>query len=112
MPDLKEKWGIEILAIRLTAADYMLDLRYRVLDAEKAAPLFKPEWKPYLMHLVSGKVLDVPAPAKVGPLRTTEPPKLGRIYWMFFGNAGKLIKKGDLVTVIIGDFKAEKLVVE
>jgi len=110
--DFREKWGIEIIAMRLTAADFMLDFRYKVLDAEKAAPLFKPEWKPYLMHMASGKVLNVPAPSKVGSLRTTEPPQAGRIYWMYFGNAGKLIKKGDQVTVIIGDFKAEKLVVE
>ena len=110
--DLKEKWGVEILAIRLTASDHMIDFRYKVLDPEKAAPIFKRENKPYLMHSTTGKVLSVPAPAKTGPLRTSDPPKAGRSYWMFFGNGPGLIKKGDLVTVIIGDFRAEKLVVE
>jgi len=110
--DLKEKWGVEIIAIRLTANDHMLDFRYKVLDADKAAPLFKRETKPYLLHVATRKVLSVPVPAKTGPLRSSDPPKAGRSYWMFFGNGSKLIKKGDEVSVIIGDFKAERLVVE
>jgi hypothetical protein len=110
--ELKDRWGIEIVAVRLTAHDHMLDFRYKVLDAEKAAPLFKRQTKPHLLHLATGKTLEVPAPAKTGPLRTSDPPKQGRTYWMFFGNGGKLIKKGDQVTVVIGDFRAEKLVVE
>jgi len=110
--DLKEKWGVEVIAIRLTASDHMVDFRYKVLDPEKAAPLFKRETKPYLMHATTGKVLSVPAPAKTGPLRTSDPPKAGRSYWMFFGNGGNLVNRGDEVTVVIGDFRAEKLVVE
>jgi hypothetical protein len=31
---------------------------------------------------------------------------------MFFGNAGKLVKPGDKVTVVIGDFRAEDLIVK
>jgi hypothetical protein len=31
---------------------------------------------------------------------------------MFFGNAGDLVKAGDKVTVAIGEFRAEDLVVE
>jgi len=110
--DLRNKWGIEITALRLTAADRMIDFRYKVLDAEKATPLFKRENKPYLIDEATGKVLSVPAPAKVGPLRNSNPPKEGRIYWMFFGNGGNLVKKGDKVTIKIGDFRADKLIVE
>jgi hypothetical protein len=110
--DLEEDWGVEIKAIRLTAHGHMLDFRYKVLDAGKAAPLFKRQTKPHLVHVETGKVLEVPAPAKTGPLRTSDLPKKGRTYWMFFGNGGKLIKRGDQVTVVIGGFKAEKLIVE
>jgi hypothetical protein len=31
---------------------------------------------------------------------------------MFFGNAGSLVKAGDQVTVVIGEFRAENLTVE
>lgn len=109
---LAEKWGIEITSLRLSANGHMLDYRYRVLDAEKATDLFKRQIKPHLLHQESGKVLAVPETAKLGPLRNSNIPQEGKIYWMFFGNTGKLVKAGDKVTIVIGDFRAENLVVE
>jgi len=108
---LKEQWGIELTSIRMTAVGRMVDFRYRVLDKEKAAPLFKRQTKPYLIHQASGMVLAVPNTAKIGALRNSNMPQQGRIYWMFFGNKG-VVKSGDKVSVVIGDFKAENLVVE
>ena len=110
--DLAEQWGIEVTSIRLSTHDHMIDYRYRVLDAEKAADLFKRQIKPHLIHQKTGKVLAVPDTAKLGPLRNSNIPQDGRIYWMFFGNAGKLVHAGDKVTVVIGDFRVENLVVE
>lgn len=109
---IKDKWGIEIIGIRLTAANHMLDFRYKVIDAIKSAPLLQKKNKPYLMQAATGKVLDVPAPSKVGPLRNSGQPVAGRIYWMLFGNGRNLVKKGDEVAVIIGDFRAANLIVE
>ena len=108
---LSKKWGIEIQSIRLTAENRMIDFRYKVLDPEKAASLFKRETKPYLTDRKSGKSLTVPVTAKVGPLRNSNMPQKGRIYWMFFGNPG-VVKAGNQVDVVIGDFKAENLTVE
>ena len=104
--ELSEKWGIELVAMRSTAAGHMVDFRYRVLDAEKAAPLFKRQTKPYLIHQTSGKVLAVPNTAKLGSLRNSNTPQNGRTYWMFFGNHHRLVQSGDKVTVAIGDFRA------
>ena len=104
--ELSEKWGIELVAMRSTAAGHMVDFRYKVLDAEKAAPLFKRQTKPYLIHQASGKVLAVPNTAKLGSLRNSNTPQNGRTYWMFFGNHHRLVKSGDKVTVAIGDFRA------
>jgi len=109
---IEEQWGIEITSLRLTSNDHMLDYRYRVLDADKATDLFKRQIKPYLIHQETGQVMAVPETAKLGPLRNSNIPQEGRIYWMFFGNAGNLIQPGDKVTVVIGDFRREDLVVE
>ena len=103
---LSEKWGIELVAMRSTAAGHMVDFRYRVLDAEKAAPLFERQTKPYLIHQSSGKVLAVPNTAKLGSLRNSNTPQEGRTYWMFFGNHHGVVQSGDKVTVAIGDFRA------
>jgi hypothetical protein len=59
----------------------------------------------------TGKKFPVPV-TKVGPLRSsTVSPKKGRQYTILFSNLGKAIKKGDKVSVIIGKFKVENLVV-
>jgi hypothetical protein len=109
---LAQQWGIEITSIRLTANNHMIDYRYRVLDADKATDLFKRQIKPHLIQQRTGKVLAVPETAKLGPLRNSNIPQAGKIYWMFFGNAGNLVQSGDKVTVAIGDFRVEDLVVE
>ena len=109
---MEERWGVEIVWVRQTAAGYMLDFRYRVLDAEKAAPLFNRKTKPYLIHQASGAQFVVPNPPKTGPLRTSDKPKEGITYWMFFANPGRYMKPGDKVTVVIGDFRAENLTVQ
>jgi hypothetical protein len=110
--ELSEKWGIELVAMRSTAAGHMVDFRYKVLDAEKAAPLFKRQTKPYLIHQESGKVLAVPNTAKIGSLRNSNTPQEGRTYWMFFGNHHRLVQKGDKVTVAIGEFRAPDIEVQ
>ena len=110
---LIEDWGIELVAMRTTAAGHMVDFRFRVVDATKAAPLLKQQTKRYLVHQASGKVLSVPNTSKVGLLsNSTTNPQNGRTYWMFFGNHHKLVLKGDKVTVAIGEFRAIDLEVE
>lgn len=109
---MAEQWGVKVLGIKLSAGDYMLDFRYRVLDPEKAKPLFDRHHKPYLVDESTGAVFVVPEPPKVGALRSTRPPKADRNYFMIFANPGRYMKKGKMVTVVIGDFKAEHLVVE
>jgi len=109
---LKRQWGIEIMHVRQAAAGYMLEFRYKVLDAQRAQALFERQTKPVLTHLESGAMLIVPTPAKTGALRNSNPPTSGKVYWMFFANPGKLVERGDHVNIEIGEFLVEKLVVQ
>jgi len=113
----EDKWGIRLESIRLTAAGYMIDLRYRVTDPETAAPLLKRGMgiKRYVIVERSGAVLHIPETAKLGALRSAvsvpEMVKKDRIYGALFANPGRHVKQGDRVTVVLGDFKAENLTV-
>ena len=109
---LKRQWGIEILYVRQTAAGYMLEFRYKVLDAEKAEALFERQTKPLLTHVETGSIMIVPTPAKTGALRNSNLPLDGHTYWMFFANPGKLVQPGEHVNIEIGDFLVEGLVVQ
>lgn len=112
-PKLRDKWGVEITGVRLSAAGYMIDFRCRVVDPKKALPLLKRQTKPYLIDQKTGAKLIVPTPPKVGPLRQTPlEATAGRVYFAMFANPGRLIKAGNKVTIVIGDFRAEDLVVQ
>jgi len=109
----ENKWGVNVESIRLSSAGYMLDFRYRILDPEKAAPLLSRKVKPHLVAQESGAKLIVPTPPKVGSLRQKSyQPVPDKVYFILFSNPGRLVKPGEKVTVVIGDFRAEDLAVQ
>jgi hypothetical protein len=112
---LEDQWGVRPASIRLTAKDYFVDFRYLITDPEKSKTVLarsKENQDIYLLAQKTGKKFPVPV-TKVGPLRSnTVSPKKGRQYTILFSNLGKAIKKGDKVSVIIGKFKVQNLVVE
>ena len=110
---LEERWGIRVESLRLTAAGMMVDFRYRVLDPEKAVTLLRSEDKPVLIDEATGTRFVVPTPPKVGALRSVdEHPEGGRIYFMLFANPGRFLKPESRVSVVMGDFVAEGLVLQ
>lgn len=112
---VEQTWGVRVEGVRLSAGGYMLDFRYRVVDPEKAAPLVDRKVSPYLMDKATGAKFMVPAPGKVGPLRQTPisgKPAQDKIYFILFANPGKYVKQGSQVTVVLGDFRAEDIIVE
>ena len=107
----ERKWGVELTFVRATAAGYMIELRYKVLDPGKAAPLFVRKTKPVLTHIETGLQLAVASPAKSGPLRSSDEPLPDHTYWMLFANPHRIVKAGDRVNLQIGDFAVEGLIV-
>jgi hypothetical protein len=112
--ELAYTWGVEVLGVRLTAADMMLDFRFRVLDAQKALPLFDHRIAPHVIAERSNVKLPVPMAAKVGAFRPTNRGKNikpDKIYYMIFGNPDRHVKAGEQITVVIGGFMVEHLLV-
>jgi len=103
---IARRWGVEITNMRLASGGYMLEFRYRILDANKAQPLFSRAARPILRDDASGLETVVPNPPTTGALRSTYDAKAGRTYFMFFANPGRFVKAGNTVTVTIGEFSA------
>jgi hypothetical protein len=111
---LAEKWGVKLISLNLTSAGFMMDFRFRVLDANKALLLFDYRIKPHILVEKSQAKLPVPMAAKVGAFRPTNRGKnikADKNYYMIFANPDRHVKRGEKVTVIIGDFKVEHLTV-
>jgi len=111
--ELRQRWGVEVASLHLSAQGRMVDFRYRVLDPDKAALLGDRSVKPTLTDLATGAVLRVPSFPKTGSMRQTAAKmEAGRVYFILFANTGMPVKSGSRVTVTIGDFKAEGLTVQ
>jgi hypothetical protein len=111
---LAERWGVEVYGVRQATGGMMIDFRFRVLDAEKATHLFESQNKPYLVKEGTDVKLPVPMGAKVGAFRPTNRGKnitSNKDYYMMFANPGSYVKPGEKVSVVIGDFRVEKLTV-
>jgi hypothetical protein len=105
-------WGVDSLSVKVTESGEVIRFSYRVLDADKAKPLNDKNAEPSLMDPKAGVQLVVPSLEKVGKLRQSSAPLAGRSYWMAFSNKGRLVKRGDRVSVVIGQFRADGLVVD
>jgi hypothetical protein len=105
-------WGIDSMFVRLIESGELVRFTYRVLEPDKARVLNDVQSQAMLNDPKAGVSLVVPTMEKVGALRQTPTPEAGRSYWVTFSNKGRRVKRGDRVDVVIGQFKANNLVVD
>jgi hypothetical protein len=105
-------WGIDTLSVKSVESGQLIRFSWRVLNADKAKALNDKKSEPSLIDPEAGVSLVVPAMEKVGQLRQSSTPEVGKSFWMAFSNRGGLVKRGDRVDVVIGPFRAEGLVVD
>ena len=114
-PSVETTYGIKVEGLRLTAAGSMLDFRYRVLDAQKAAPLLNGKIQPYLLDEARSAKLGVPDTPVLGRIRQTSRNNVihtDRSYFIMFGNPGKALQSGDKVALLLGPVKITDLTVQ
>jgi len=104
--------GIDHLRVRRTASGNLLRFSFRVVQPDAARVLGDKNTTPYLFGQRSHALLEVPVMDKVGQLRQTGQLAVGQEYWMVFSNKGNLIKAGDRVSILIGAYRIDGLVVE
>ena len=108
----RRNWGVEIVGVRRVSSGLMLRFDYRVLDPTRAVALNDKKARPYLVDEVTRTALAVPAMENVGELRQVAPYQANRAYFIIFGNPGGLVKHNGRVTLVVGNLRAEGLVVE
>jgi hypothetical protein len=109
---IQRSWGVDIVGVRRVSSGSMLRFDYRVLDPGKAAALTDRKARPYLIDEATRTALAVPAMENIGELRQVAPLEAQRTYFVIFGNPGGLVKRGGRVTLVVGNFRAEGLVVD
>jgi hypothetical protein len=105
-------WGVDEFRVKYTESGEIIRFSYRVVGPDRAAALNDQKAQPTLIDPQAGVSLVVPEVENVGKLRQTSTPKAGMNYWMVFSNAGRPVKRGDRVDVVIGNFRVTGLEVE
>jgi hypothetical protein len=105
------RWGVDQFSAQLVQSGQLVRFSYRVMDTGKAGSLHDKGATPYLLDEKARAVLQVPIMEKVGPLRQAVAPEYGKSYWMVFSNKGNLVKAGHRVSVVIGQFRVDGLIV-
>lgn len=107
-PEIEAAWGVRIDHVALIGGGGIIDVRYTVVDPDRAAAL-----------LVSLDALPVITNQRSGAeLRLTEALHhrvnldAGRSYYMLYANAGNLLRRGDAVSLTVGEFTLAPVVVK
>lgn len=110
---VQANWGIEVTGLRLAAGGNMLDFRYKVVDPNKADSFTKQSQNVYLIDEATGTKLPLPDAPRTGAMRrTAQKPLAGHGYFLNFPNPERRLQTGSKVTLVMGNFKAENLVVQ
>ena len=105
-------WGVDLFSVKAVESGELIRFTYYVVDPERTKALNDKRLEPSLVFPEGHVKLVIPSLEKVGQLRQSSTPEAGKSYWMAFSNPGGTVKRGDRVDVIIGQFRAEGLVVE
>lgn len=102
--ELQDEYGIEVKLIGVTAEGGLVDVRFKILDVEKASEIFsKPEKLPKLIT-DEGAILSV-SQSDPHEYKLVED---GMVF-MLFPNQGSTVKPGIPVTIGLGDIHLEPI---
>lgn len=107
-PEIEAAWGIRLDHVALIGGGGIIDVRYTVIDPDRAAAL-----------LANLDVLPVIHNERNGAeLRLNEALHhrvnldAGRSYYMLYANAGNLLHRGDVISLTVGEFTLAPVVVK
>ena len=105
---LAERSGVRLIRVAVTGGGGLLDLRYQVVDPDKAVAVHEGQTPPAIIDERTGLVLNrlLMGHAHHGQLK----PAVS--YYLIFENTGNWVRRGSEVTVLLGDAQLEHVVVK
>jgi hypothetical protein len=104
---LAQRAGVQIVRVTLSGGGGLVDLRFRVVDADRAAVLHAAKTPTAIVDETSGAVVSelLMSHSHSGPF------KAGHTYYLIYNNPGNLVRHGSRVTVLLGNAQVEHVVV-
>lgn len=105
---IQEAWGIRFTSVAVTAAGGFVDVRFQVIDPDKALGTHDPEGLPKLIDASTGMVFD-----KGGSHAAHQDTmRAGGTYYLLYQNTGGRLKSGSQVSIQIGEARLDNVVVQ
>ena len=107
-PAIEQRYGVRINMVGVTADGGLLDLRFTVLDSDKAMAMHQDlSIQPYIIDELTGAKIDSsPTMSHKHQLN------VGLTYFELYRNPKGVVQPGRLVTVVVGDERLEHLVAQ
>jgi hypothetical protein len=105
---LVERSGVRLVRVAVTGGGGLLDVRYQVVDPNKAVTVHEAATPPALIDQRSGLVLNrlLMGHAHEGALKPAV------TYYLVFENTANWVHRGSKVTVLLGGAQVENVVVK
>ncbi|MGB9377667.1 MAG: hypothetical protein WCB04_09165 [Mycobacteriales bacterium] len=104
---LAQRSGVQITRVTLSGGGGLVDLRFRVVDAERATSLHAAATPTALVDESTGAVVK----QLLMSHSHTDAFKAGHVYYLIYENPGNLVHHGSRVTVLLGNAQVEHVVV-
>jgi hypothetical protein len=104
---LADRTGVRLTRVSVTGAGGLLDLRYQVVDPDKAAAIHDAETPPAIIDERTGLVINqlFMGHSHKGQM------KAAVTYYLVFESPNNWVHRGSKVTVLLGDAQVEHVVV-
>jgi hypothetical protein len=105
---LAQRSGVRIVRLAVSGDGGLLDLRYKVLDADKAAAIHDTHTPPAVVDERTGLVISelLMNHSHTGPFKPAV------TYYLVFSNPGGWVHRGSTVTVLLGNAQVDNVPVE
>ncbi len=105
--DLVQRSGVKLVRVAVTGGGGLIDVRFQVVDPDKAASLHQPRTPPAVVDERTGLVVHdlLMNHSHTGPMKPAQ------TYYLVFENPGGWVRSGSQVSVLLGDAQVDHVVV-
>ena len=105
---LAEASGVQIVYVALTGGGGLIDLRYQVIDPDKANAVHDENNPPTIVDNATGVVVNslLMGHSHTGTFTA------GQTYYMIFENPGNIVQSGNKVSVFLGNAEVDDIIVK
>ena len=100
--------GVEVTRVAVSGGGGLIDVRYRVIDSDKAVSVHAPANPPLVLDQRSGAIVNQ---LLMGHLHHGRP-REGVTYYLIFNNPGDVIRRGSRVSIQLGGARVEGIPVQ